>query len=233
MLIFITLTFSHGCQVLLSHRSTRDLSAFNKIATQIPPPVVFSKNKVITNLNPKQTGTKFYRHQLQTFSDIKALLFATGYQFDYDFFSKQLNFSYSNQKFRNLYQHILPTEHLNNLAIIGIPSIVIPFPLFDTQVRFVIGCWFTENGKQYLSKQKETWLENEILKRKKYPEHYFHRMHDGMQWEYLKDLEKSTFPKVPDLVKNNRKVSKTLYEHAWKVRFENPLDYKLEQLSIG
>ena len=95
---------------------------------------------------------------------------------------------------------------------------MIPFPLFDAQVRFLESCWFSEEGKHLLGGNgknlRNQYFEEETLKRSTYPEHYAHRMHDGMQWEYLVELERLTFSGVPDNVKESMEVSRKFYEHA-------------------
>ena len=114
---------------------------------------------------------------------------------------------------------------------------MIPFPLFDAQVRFLESCWFSEEGELLLGGNGENlrsqYFEEETLKRSTYPEHYAHRMHDGMQWEYLTELERLTFSGVPENVKESMEVSRKFYEHAWTARFENPLGYKKEELMLG
>merc|ERR1711879_1117924 len=133
------------------------------------------------------------------------ILFATGYDYDLDFLQSPEELKFENKHVPNLYQHCLHTEHLDSLAILGINNIIIPFPFVDHQMRFVLSSWF---GKLNLDKQTiESFFNKEANIRENFPALYAHKMHDGLQWKYLEDLDE-LIDEVPDFVLIQRELAK-------------------------
>ena len=57
----------------------------------------------------------------------------SGYEFVFPFLSAECGVSVVDRQVRPLYKHIIHTEY-QRMAFIGLPTVVLPFPLFHKQV---------------------------------------------------------------------------------------------------
>lgn len=67
---------------------------------------------------------------------IDAVLFCTGYQFDFPFLEKGL-VCIDDNRVHPLYRDLIPPRH-PTLAFIGLPFKIVPFPLFEMQARWFL-----------------------------------------------------------------------------------------------
>lgn len=70
-------------------------------------------------------------------ADADVLLYCTGYKFTFPFLSEECGVTVENSVVKPLYKHLIHTA-FPTMAFIGIPSLIVPFPLFDVQVRFFL-----------------------------------------------------------------------------------------------
>lgn len=62
-----------------------------------------------------------------------ALIYCTGYHFTFPFLTDECQIKVIDNYVTPLYKHLINIEH-PKMAIVGIPSHIIPFPLFHYQV---------------------------------------------------------------------------------------------------
>ena len=114
-------------QVVLCHRHPEPF-------TNIPKNIVqeLSEIKEMSETEVEFTNANKY--------SINAIIFATGYQFDFSFMDSSCGINVNkNQRVEGIYLHLINQRH-PSMAIFGIPLKVVPFPLFQTQVLFFIKC---------------------------------------------------------------------------------------------
>lgn len=146
--------------------------------------------------------------------NIDCILYCTGYHYQFDFLSKDLNIQIGFKFVNDLYMHIFPINEYHpqypsffnlqkektippSIAFVGLPMGIIPFPLFDHQVQFILGIW---SGNGYLPSISE------IIKIKKEDDNTltsnnlpkYHILLRG-QYTYQKELE-SHFDKEKQIV---------------------------------
>lgn len=64
--------------------------------------------------------------------------YSTGYKFTYPFMSEKVEINTEDNHVEPIYKHIVHTD-VPNLFFIGIPGIVIPFPMFFIQAQYILG----------------------------------------------------------------------------------------------
>ena len=140
---------------------------------QYPSPVGCSGSKLIFNDEVSVEG-------------IDAFVFCTGYEYSFPFLQKDI-VSVEDNWVHPLYLDLI-SARFQNLALIGLPFLVIPFRLFEMQSR-----WFARGmaGKMKLPGQEEIRKANDLLlqgfKEENVPQHHFHRLGDG-QTDYINML---------------------------------------------
>ncbi|XP_059164840.1 uncharacterized protein LOC131947629 [Physella acuta] len=63
------------------------------------------------------------------------LMFCTGYHYDYHFLDKDCGIVVHEERVTPLYKHLISSKY-PSLGIVGICKQIVPFPMFDVQVRF-------------------------------------------------------------------------------------------------
>lgn len=66
------------------------------------------------------------------------LIYCTGYKFTYPFLSSKVKLWTQNNHVEPIYKHLI---HMDwpNLFFMGLPAIVIPFPMFHIQAQYILG----------------------------------------------------------------------------------------------
>ena len=94
----------------------------------------------------------YFAEFMKNFADLSHVIYCTGYAYNFDFVDRlvvfhqpiKINQSTSSSTIpltidtnciTPLYQHMIHPSHPRGLFFIGIPSTVVPFPLFDLQAR--------------------------------------------------------------------------------------------------
>ncbi|XP_011635501.1 flavin-containing monooxygenase FMO GS-OX-like 2 isoform X1 [Pogonomyrmex barbatus] len=78
-------------------------------------------------------GTTFYLKDGTIIDTIDVFLFCTGYKYNFPFLDKNCGIQVESNYITPLYKHLINIEH-PSMCIIGIPSNVVPFPMFHMQV---------------------------------------------------------------------------------------------------
>ncbi len=66
--------------------------------------------------------------------DVDVLLYCTGYHFSYPFLSESCQVEVVGRQVRTLFKHLINAAH-PTMALVGVPLQILPFPLFDVQVK--------------------------------------------------------------------------------------------------
>jgi len=115
--------------------------------------------------------------------NIDVFIYATGYRYHLPFLEKVI--PVDNNRVGPLYYDIIPSDHMN-LGFIGLPYLVIPFPLFQIQAR-----WFAKllAGKieKPSAEQMSEWLSVDLKRKSNQPVRHHHRLAEK-QIPYMNQL---------------------------------------------
>ncbi|KAK9704240.1 Flavin-binding monooxygenase-like [Popillia japonica] len=109
--------------VFLSHR----FSGVVRVA-----PAVIQKPVV------KKISDKLVSFQDGTEEKINAIVYCTGYKYDYPFLSEDCRIQCDGESVKYLYKHIINVEH-PTMGFLGICHQICPFPVCDIQAQFFLG----------------------------------------------------------------------------------------------
>lgn len=70
-------------------------------------------------------------------AEADVIVYCTGYKLTFPFLAKECGVTVEENVVKPLYKHVIHTA-FPTMAFIGIPSMIVPFPLFDFQVRFFL-----------------------------------------------------------------------------------------------
>lgn len=148
-----------------------------------------------------------------------ALLFCTGYLYNYDILHSTVGLKITDKCVSPLYKHMINIE-FPSLAFIGIISKILPFPIFQQQVLFFLkvldGSIILPCKKEM---EKETEKDFEYRKSLGMPLHHAHVM-GSLQWIYDKEISsKGKFPPIKPIISK-------LYNHVGECREKNFVTYK-------
>lgn len=139
-------------------------------------------------------------------SEADAILYCTGYLFDFPFLDEKCRIEVENGRVFPLYKHLF-NAHYPSMSIMGLPSIICPFLLFSMQARWIInvllGRVMLPTTNEMLEDYRQAY-ENNV--NEGIPDRHFHRFSKGLQWEYYKFI--STHGKVEPI--------KTVVEKLYK-----------------
>ncbi|KAL6446644.1 hypothetical protein ACFW04_001255 [Cataglyphis niger] len=124
--------------------------------------------------------TTFRLRDGTTVNDINILIFCTGYKYSFPFLNENCDIRIDNNYVTPLYKHLINIEH-PSMCIVGIPTVVVPFPMFHMQVQYFLALL---EGQAALP-AKSVMLEDSILKSPK--KRHAHKLMDR-QWDYNDSL---------------------------------------------
>nr|XP_012224297.1 PREDICTED: flavin-containing monooxygenase FMO GS-OX-like 2 [Linepithema humile] len=151
--------------------------------------------------------------------DVDVFLFCTGYKYSFPFLDENCGIRVDNNYVIPLYKHLINIEH-PSMCIVGIPTVVVPFPMFHMQVQYFLA--LLENRTTLPA--KSVLLEDSTLKTPK--KRHAHKLMDR-QWDYNDSLAiAGGFDRLPLFYK--------LGYGAWSVqRPTNLLRYKDSRFVIS
>jgi thioredoxin reductase len=88
---------------------------------------------------------------------VDTIILCTGYEYHFPFINDQSNiqqFNSNDRRVQLLYEQLWYAT-TPNIAFIGIPHSIIPFPLFEFQCEAVVQSWFRANGKSKTGNNKQ------------------------------------------------------------------------------
>ncbi|XP_011875757.1 PREDICTED: flavin-containing monooxygenase FMO GS-OX-like 2 [Vollenhovia emeryi] len=156
--------------------------------------------------------TTFHLKDGTTVNAIDVFLLCTGYKYNFPFLDKNCGIQVDSNYVTPLYKHFINIEH-PSMCIVGIPTVVLPFPMFQMQVQFFLAV--LQNRATLPTKL--VMLENATLKAPK--KRHAHKLMNH-QWDYNNSLAiAGGFDRLPAFYQLGYK--------AWSVqRSMNLLRYK-------
>lgn len=185
------------------------------------------------NLIQKPGFTRFFQHSVELTDgsalDADAVIFCTGYDYAFPFLDgKSLPLTVENQRVTPLYHHLVHIEH-PSLFLVGLCSVVLPFPHFDVQIRFCLSvlsgdCVLPGRGEMAEWERGDYCRRTEELQLAGNKAHYL----GSMQWEYNRNLCELAGLKrcpIPPVVER-------LYEEVHGLRSQNVTNYKTMRFQL-
>ncbi|XP_022687931.1 flavin-containing monooxygenase FMO GS-OX5-like isoform X1 [Varroa jacobsoni] len=158
-------------------------------------------------------------------SGLDCLLFCTGYKISAPFLNDLVNVD-DGYRVRDLYRHtILITNP--TITFIGLPSCIVPFVVFDYQVRLAIEV-FTGEMKLPDETEMRKEVEREEAKREKAglcPRKFAHDMRGNLLWDYLQTFVDDGFGQLDPTVKKG-------YVAVNEARCKDVVGYRNIKLSL-
>lgn len=184
-----------------------------------PPLLTALPNNVAQVTGIRQLGVKSVTFQDGREEDIDIVLFCTGYHYDFPFLTPECEIHIEDERITPLYKHLIHTNY-PSLSIIGIGKVIVPFPQFHVQVKFVLSIL---EGTLKLPSQEEmnqdTKADFEKRLSEGLPPRHAHHM-GPRQWGYNDDLSSiGQFDFIPSVVQK-------LNDYIHHYRGENLIGYK-------
>ena len=153
-------------------------------------------------------------------TEADAIIYCTGYLFDFPFLDKTCGITVENGKVSPVYKQLF-NAYYPSMAFIGLGCIVCPFQLFSMQSRWIINVLSGEVNLPTTNEMLKDY-HDEIENRLKagIEERHFHRFPKGMQWDYYKTI--SELGKVEPM----KIVVEKLYKTVATERETNLLHYR-------
>lgn len=128
--------------------------------------------------------------------EIDAVLWCTGFQYDYSFLQDPHTQVEDGKRVKNLYKHLF-SIHDPTLTYIGLPFSIVPFPMFYLQARWIESVYSGSSPLPSTSSMQE-WLQSfeDGLKQSGQYSGKYHFMGGSIQWDYCRELAKAA--KVDD-----------------------------------
>ncbi|XP_046746523.1 flavin-containing monooxygenase FMO GS-OX-like 4 isoform X2 [Diprion similis] len=184
--------------VYLSHNNPRLIAALPANMTEVMGVTGVEGNRFIL-----KDGTSV---------EADAFMYCTGYKYSFPFLDETCGITVDDNYVHPLYRHLISVEH-PTMCFIGIPLVVVPFPMFHIQVQYFIA--LLKSNVRLPS--KEVMLQDASCKSPL--KRHAHRLADN-QWEYNDGLARDGgFETLPPFYKAGYS--------AWKIqRGRNLMHYK-------
>lgn len=189
---------SHATRVHLSHNNERLTSLM---------PSNISETVGVERIEGQQIILK---DQTSVTADV--FMFCTGYRYGFPFLDETSGIRVDENFVTPLYKHLINIDH-PSMCVVGVPSVVIPFPMFHVQVQYFLAIL---EGRAKLP-PRSAMLEDSKLKAAK--RRHAHRLMDK-QWEYNDSLANAGgFERLPKFYKLGFEAwSAQRYENLWKYK---------------
>nr|CAD7200030.1 unnamed protein product [Timema douglasi] len=164
----------HARQVFLSHHLAEPISCELPSNLKQVPEICSASEDTLTFLDGSTCKAD-------------ALIYCTGYEYSFPFLEDSCNLTIQDKRICPLYKHMIHTE-FPSLSFIGIPFVVVPFPMFDLQVQYFLKTLdktITLPSREDMNAETENDFQERLAK--KMPPRYAHKLADS-QWEYFEDL---------------------------------------------
>ncbi|XP_043462320.1 flavin-containing monooxygenase FMO GS-OX-like 2 [Leptopilina heterotoma] len=202
----------YGDKIYLSHNLPQPLDAtLPKNIEQVPGVKSICGN------------TFFFRDG--SFAEIDDFIFCTGYEFTYPFLSKKVEIHTRDNHVEPIYKHLIHMK-MKNLFFMGLPTIVVPFPMFHIQAQYIMGILegrvklpTPEEMKEDFEREKQSLLDSGI------PIRHINKLVDR-QWDYYDEIAAAVHvPSFPPVIKK-------IYNYSNKMRELDLMTYKNYQYRI-
>lgn len=160
-----------------------------------------------------------------TWAEVDDFIYCTGYQFTYPFMSTKVEIRTDDNHVEPIYKHLVHMDY-TNLFFMGLPAIVIPFPMFHIQAQYILG--ILEGRVRLPSAQEmreEYETEKQSLLAQGIPLRHINKLKDR-QWDYYDEIAAAAnVPSFPA-------VARKIFDHVSEMRSVNFLTYKNYQYRI-
>ncbi|XP_010259011.1 PREDICTED: flavin-containing monooxygenase FMO GS-OX-like 3 [Nelumbo nucifera] len=115
-----------------------------------------------------------------SFAHVDVILHCTGYRYHFPFLEMRNILSVDDNRVGPLYKHIFPPSLAPWLSFIGLPFMVVPFPLFELQSRWVAGILsgrFTLPSEEEMMEDVKDFYSK--IESAGWPKRYTHKMGDS------------------------------------------------------
>ena len=159
-------------------------------------------------------------------SSADSIIFCTGYLYDFPFLDECCDIKVQNGRVFPLYKQIFNIQY-PSMAFIGLPTLVCPFKMFSMQAKWIVNVLSGEATLPSFEKMFEDYSKDcEIKLKAGVAERHFHRLVDGLQWEYY-----NTIAKLGN-VEPMEKVFVELYNVVAHERAVNLLNYRETEYKV-
>lgn len=158
-------------------------------------------------------------------AEVDDFIYCTGYEFTYPFMSAKVEIRTDDDHVEPIYKHLVHMDY-TNLFFMGLPALVIPFPMFHVQAQYVLG--ILEGRIKLPSSQQmreEYKIEKKSLLDQGIPLRHINKFKDR-QWAYYDDL--ATAANVIGF----QPVIKKIMDHVFQMRDVDFTTYKNYQYRI-
>ncbi|KYN06006.1 PREDICTED: flavin-containing monooxygenase FMO GS-OX-like 3 [Cyphomyrmex costatus] len=182
-------------------------------------------NSKISNNIEQKSGVESIQGNTFTFRDgstveVDDFIYCTGYEFTYPFMSAKVEIRTDNDHVEPIYKHLVHMDY-TSLFFMGLPALVIPFPMFHIQAQYILGILeeriklpSSQQMREEYEIEKKSLLDQGILLR------HINKLKDR-QWAYYDQLATvanvAGFPpvikKVMDHVFQMRDIDFTTYKN--------------------
>lgn len=158
-------------------------------------------------------------------AEVDNFIYCTGYKFTYPFMSTKVEMRTDDNHVEPIYKHLIHMDY-PNLFVMGLPGIVIPFPMFHLQAQYILGIL---EGQIKLPSTKQMYEEYEMEKKalldRGIPLRHIVKLKER-QWAYYDEIAAAA--KIPSF----RPVIKKIYDHSNEMRENDFTTYKNYQYRI-
>ncbi|XP_011159541.2 flavin-containing monooxygenase FMO GS-OX4 isoform X1 [Solenopsis invicta] len=158
-------------------------------------------------------------------AEVDDFIFCTGYKFTYPFMSAKVEIRTDDDHVEPIYKHLVHMDY-TSLFFMGLPALVIPFPMFHIQAQYILA--ILEDRVKLPSSQQmreEFEIEKKSLLDQGIPLRHINKLKDR-QWAYYDELAAAA--NVPGFLP----VIKKIMDHAFEMRDVDFTIYKNYQYRI-
>ncbi|XP_047347619.1 flavin-containing monooxygenase FMO GS-OX-like 6 isoform X2 [Vespa velutina] len=196
------------------------------LSHNLPNPI---DSKFTKNIDQKP-GIESIQGNIFTFLDgtiakIDNFIYCTGYKFTYPFMSSKVDIRTDNNHVEPIYKHLVHIT-MPNLFFMGIPGLVIPFPMFHIQAQYIVEIL---EGRIKLPSPKEMLedfvKEKNALLQQGVPLRHIVKLKER-QWAYYDEIAAAAnIPSFPPVIKK-------IFDHVSEMRDIDFTSYKNHQYRI-
>ncbi|KYQ51849.1 Flavin-containing monooxygenase FMO GS-OX-like 3 [Trachymyrmex zeteki] len=186
-------------------------------------------SKISSNIEQKP-GVESIQGNIFTFRDnstveVDDFIFCTGYKFTYPFMSAKVEIRTDDDHVEPIYKHLVHMDY-TNLFFMGLPALVIPFPMFHIQAQYILGILEDRIKLPSLQQMREEYeIEKKSLLDQGIPLRHINKLKDR-QWAYYDQLATTAnVTGFPPVVKN-------IMDHVFQMREVDFTTYKNYQYRI-
>ncbi|XP_076243299.1 uncharacterized protein LOC143184733 [Calliopsis andreniformis] len=196
------------------------------LSHNLPEPV---DSKLSKNVE-QRAGIQSIQGNIFTFRDgskaeVDNFIYCTGYKFTYPFMSPKVEMRTDDNHVEPIYKHLIHMDY-PNLFVMGLPGLVIPFPMFHLQAQYILGI-LEGHVKLPSSEQmrKEYEAEKKALLDQGIPLRHIGRLKER-QWEYYDEIAAAAnIPSLPPVIRK-------IYDYTNEMRELDFTTYKNLQYRI-